>query len=207
MYLSKLVLNPTSRRVRTELSRPYELHRTLMRAFPSAAVGGSGRVLFRLDVDRETGAVTVLVQSVQKPDWTALDATRDFLLEPAVYKQFAPAFSADQVLRFRLRANPTVKREGKRFGLVREEEQLAWMQRKGTAGGFEPVSVTTIPERAMDDKMTDNAGNKHDLTLTAVRFDGLLRVTDPTAFNRTLEQGVGSGKGFGFGLLSVAPVR
>ena len=43
MYLSKLVLNPASRRVRTEIGRPYELHRTLMHAFPSAEEGtGAG---------------------------------------------------------------------------------------------------------------------------------------------------------------------
>ncbi len=57
----------------------------------------------------------------------------------------------------------------------------------------------------MEDKKTDDTGHTHDLTLIAVRFDGVLQITDLTTFNRTLEQGVGSGKGFGFGLLSVAP--
>lgn len=207
MYLSKLVLNPASRRVRTESGRSYELHRTLMRAFPSAETGGSGRVLFRLDVDRETGAITILVQSTQEPDWTVLETAKDFLLEPPFCKRFAPVFRAGQVLRFRLRANPTVKRQGKRFGLIKEEEQLAWLQQKGEAGGFEPISVIVIPERLMSDKMTDSAGNKHDLTLNAIRFDGSLRVTDPATFRCTLEQGIGSGKGFGFGLLSVAPAK
>ncbi|MEN9935136.1 MAG: hypothetical protein RLZZ387_1715 [Chloroflexota bacterium] len=34
-------------------------------------------------------------------------------------------------------------------------------------------------------------------------FDGLLTVTDAAAFVKTLETGIGSGKAFGFGLLSV----
>jgi CRISPR system Cascade subunit CasE len=38
----------------------------------------------------------------------------------------------------------------------------------------------------------------------AVTFDGLLRVTDPEALLAALAGGIGSGKGFGFGLLSLA---
>lgn len=209
MFLSRLLLNATSRRVRTELSRPYELHRTLMRAFPPAFDSENGRVLFRLDRDREeeTETILLLVQSHEEPDWTSLVTARDFLREPPQCKPFAPRFQPDQAVRFRLRANPTVKRQGKRFGLLKEDEQLGWLRRKGKAGGFAPISVVVIPERRMTDKKTDETGQAHDLTLTAVRFDGDLRITDPTTFNRTVAQGVGSGKGFGFGLLSVAPLR
>ena len=35
-------------------------------------------------------------------------------------------------------------------------------------------------------------------------FDGRLVVTDAALFRQTLVQGIGSGKAFGFGLLSVA---
>jgi CRISPR system Cascade subunit CasE len=38
-----------------------------------------------------------------------------------------------------------------------------------------------------------------------VVFEGRLRVTDAEAFRRALAAGIGSGKAFGFGLLSVAP--
>ena len=34
MYLSRLILNPRSRRVQKEIEYAYELHRTLMRGFP-----------------------------------------------------------------------------------------------------------------------------------------------------------------------------
>jgi CRISPR system Cascade subunit CasE len=39
----------------------------------------------------------------------------------------------------------------------------------------------------------------------SVMFDGLLRVSDPDVFRLTLQKGVGSGKAYGFGLLSIAP--
>jgi len=39
-----------------------------------------------------------------------------------------------------------------------------------------------------------------------VRFDGTLEVTEPEIFLETVRQGIGSGKGLGFGLLSLAPL-
>jgi len=46
------------------------------------------------------------------------------------------------------------------------------------------------------------------LRLLAVTFDGLLRVTNVPRFVETLQAGIGSGKGLGFGLLSLArPVQ
>ena len=47
-------------------------------------------------------------------------------------------------------------------------------------------------------------GATHKLRLLAVRFDGLLQVTDPDRLRETVRRGIGSGKGFGFGLLSLA---
>ena len=61
MYLSRLLLNPRSRQVRSELARPYEMHRTLLRAFPNGKVH-TGRteedasgLLFRVEEDARTG--------------------------------------------------------------------------------------------------------------------------------------------------------
>jgi CRISPR system Cascade subunit CasE len=46
----------------------------------------------------------------------------------------------------------------------------------------------------------------HGLQLASVRFEGVLRVVDPERMAATLQTGIGSGKGLGFGLLSIAPV-
>lgn len=45
-----------------------------------------------------------------------------------------------------------------------------------------------------------------DLTLDSALFEGRLRIIDLAAFHHALEQGIGSGKAYGFGLLSIAPV-
>jgi len=213
MYLSRLILNPRSRRVQREIANPYEMHRTLMRAFPDDLREGDERVLFRLQTGRN-GALTLLVQSWHPPDWSHLVARefRSYLQpvgepNPAV-KSFELNLAAGQVLAFRLRANPTVKRkfpngDHKRVGIYDEQEQLAWLRRKGESGGFRLLAVRTGGRGEVSAKMKRN-GKSHTLKLTAVQFDGLLEVTDSGRLRETVRQGIGSGKGFGFGLLSLA---
>lgn len=206
MYISLLRLNPRSRRAMTEASRPYELHRSLMSAFPDKTAGGSGNVLFRLDIDKESGDISVLVQSKKKPDWASINRATGFVTEYQS-KPFDPVFTQGQKLRFRLRANPTkrVKENGKRQGILGEEAQMDWLCKKGQQSGFEVISVNTSDEYFAKDKSKEANGTKHNITLLSVRFDGFLQVIDPDAFQHTIEQGIGSAKGLGFGLLSVAP--
>jgi CRISPR system Cascade subunit CasE len=213
MYLSRLILNPRNRRVQKEIAQPYQMHRSLMRAFPDDLKEGNERVLFRLETAR-TGDLTLLVQSLTLPDWSWLaePEARGYLLpvdkpNPAV-KSFDINLAIGQVLAFRLRANPTVKRRfdeetHKRVGLYREEEQIEWLKRKGEQGGFRVLSVRTSNQDTINGYIRRDE-ERHKLKLLAVQFDGLLQVTDPDRLCDTVRRGVGSGKGLGFGLLSLA---
>jgi len=212
MYLSRLILNPRSHRTQQELAAPYEMHRTIMSAFPEN-LANSERVLFRVDVDRHTGIPTVLVQSQQPADWSALQAADGYLLasdslgkpNPA-QKQFELSVAAGQRLAFRLRANPSFKRDGRRLAWLREEDQRAWLDRKAEAGGFRVLSLLVIPE-GMVTSEKHSVEASHRMSVYSVRFDGLLMVTDSEKFRDTLAAGIGPAKAFGFGLLSVAPVH
>ena len=213
MYLSRLILNPRTRRVQRELAEPYEMHRSLMKAFPPDLAPGEERVLFRVDEHPHLG-LTLLVQSWDVPDWSWLaeEGARGYLLpvaepNPAV-KPFDLHPVAGQTLAFRLRANPTVKtkREGRpvRNGLFDETTQQAWLVRKAETGGFRILSVNSVAEGKIGGGMKHD-DTTHKLTLLAVRFDGVLQVTDPERLIAAVETGIGSAKGFGFGLLSLAP--
>jgi len=214
MYLSRLILDPRHRRVQKEVAAPYQMHRSLMKAFPDNLKSGDERVLFRLEAHPRTGALTLLVQSLTLPDWSWLAEpnARGYLLpvnepNPAV-KSFDLNLAPGQVLAFRLRANPTVKRkfesgDHKRVGIYGEEKQIEWLKRKGEQGGFQVLSVRTgnqgnVGGQIRRDKTT------HKLRLLAVQFDGLLQVTDPDRLREAIRQGVGSGKAMGFGLISLA---
>jgi CRISPR system Cascade subunit CasE len=208
MYLSRLTLNPHHRSAQRDLSNPYELHRTLMAAF-SEDLPKKERVLFRVETDPRTGAPTVLLQSHTAPDWATLEEREGYLLDEPDAKPFdlAGKLTASQSLSFRLRANPTVKRDGSRHGLYKEEEQRAWLARKGKRNGFRVVQVTAIQEGDVYAWKPRRNGKKRKLTFFAVRFDGLLQVTDPGALWDAVQSGVGPAKSFGFGLLSLAPPR
>lgn len=215
MYLSRLLLNPRSRQVRRELADPYQLHRTIMRAFPEELPNGE-RVLFRLDEMDSGNSLVLLVQSSEKPDWKHLQVSeKDYLLiqiaepNPAV-KQFSLDLHVGQQLRFRLRANPTVKKDregekqGRRVPLLREEDQLVWLHRKLNQSGAIALGARVIREG----KRTANVHRPKEIqkaSLFAVRFEGILEVQVPEKLQEAIRLGIGSAKGLGFGLLSVAP--
>lgn len=209
LYLSRLILNPRSWQVIRELDNPYEMHRTLMRAFPSREDGGPGRVLFRADIQRD-GTPVVLVQSDKEPCWSPLLDT-DYLLDtddnPAC-KEYDPKLRQGQRLRFLLRANPTVKKSfdkdkpSKRIGLYDENHQRDWFERKANEGGFTPNALAII-QRGMQTSRRAGQVNTH----LCVEFVGVLTITDPDRFLETIRSGIGSAKAYGFGLLSIAPAR
>lgn len=216
MYLSRLILNPSHRQVQRELADAYQRHRTIMSAFPEQ-LPEDERVLHRLEVHPRTGAVTLLVQSRHAPNWRGLIEKPRYLLEPPQVKHFTPQFSEGQLLRFRLQANPTIKlkretrKHGNRVPLKREEEQLAWLARKGQIHGFQlPTTPDGLPLVRVA-RLGEQHGrihrqdHHHRLTLYVVQFDGILRVTDPEQFGRAVIHGIGPAKSFGCGLLSLAP--
>lgn len=207
MYLSRLILNPRSRQVRREMADVYQMHRTIMHAFPEK-LPDTERVLFRLEQNQRDGLPLLLVQSQTQPDWNWLTISeKDYLCtyagqNPAV-KLINYRLKKGQNLRFRLRANPTVKRSGKRIGLVKEEEQLVWLMRKAALSGFEVKEAQVM-------RLADFSGDihrfekTHTLKLLVVDIEGVLTILDLENFYQTLENGIGTGKGLGVGLLSIA---
>jgi CRISPR system Cascade subunit CasE len=213
MYLSRLILNPHSRRVQREVAEPYQMHRSLMRSFPDTLEEDEERVLFRLETESRGGQLILLVQSWTLPDWSWLaePQAHGYLLpvgepNPAV-RSFALNLAAGRALAFRLRANPTTRRtftdKKRRVGIYDEEEQIAWLRRKGEQGGFRILSVHTSGRDDVQGTIKRDE-NRHKIKLAAVQFDGLLQVTDPERLHETVRLGIGSGKGLGFGLLSLA---
>lgn len=209
MHLSRLKLDPLRRSTHELCLSPYLLHHAAFRAFPDESDGGPDRVRYRLDVDHQ-GNTNLLVQSEKEPDWDKAALLKQCLLEPAACRQFSPEFRSGKTLYFQLRANPTVKKqtEGKkngfRLGLFGKEDQLTWFRNKAEEGGFALVNCRVTLEGIVHDK---KGSDDKKLSHYAVRFEGILEVNDPEAFLKTLECGIGPAKGFGFGLLSIAPVR
>ena len=212
LYLSRLLLDLRSQRVQRELGDLYEMHRTVMAAFPDGCRGAGERVLFRVDPLRGRAEAALLVQSRVEPDWTFLahrPGARGYLAvgagdNPAV-KRYTLSLRLGQNLAFRLLANPTVKRAGKRLGLLREEDQRAWLARKLAAAGAELLSCRAV-SLGLQRSERNPAKDREVQTHLAVLFDGALYVRDGERLAAAVAEGIGAAKGYGFGLLSLARV-
>ncbi len=222
MYLSQLKLNRQNRQVMSELARPYEMHRTLTtRCFDAATIiaqrntsraeaDGAHGLLFRLDVDPGTNQLILLAQSHARPNWAGLpDAYALEVRGPKEY-DLTDKLAEGQTYRFRLRASPTkrlgnstpFKQDiGKRVPIKIESEQLDWLNRKANQTRFQnPQGSGQRESQAVRPQVG------HDMQWHAACFDGVLMVQDPDKLRMTVESGIGTAKGMGFGLLSIAPV-
>ncbi len=175
--------------------------------------------LFRVDPQPE-GRVVILVQSAVEPDWDyAFHNAGHLLAAPPETKAVEPQFETGEHLRFRLLANPTKKietlskeqrlakvpkRHGKRVP-VDAVDLSNWLSRRGDRSGFCIEDDPTIQLGYIYVNSGREVGSGH--RLRSVRYDGLLQVTEPENFRAVLATGIGPAKAFGFGLLSVAPVR
>lgn len=175
--------------------------------------------LFRIE-PQPGGRAVILVQSATKPDWDYAFHNAGYLLAaPAEVKTFEPRFGKGQRLRFRLLANPTrrlsshsveadgqpvdARYVGKRVP-VRDDHLIDWLIRQSESWGVIDKDCTTIQPGYVYANKERNGQGQH---LRSVRYDGILTVTDPDKLQTAIAQGIGAGKAFGFGLLSVAPVR
>jgi len=239
IYLTKMILNPRSRKVRRDVGNSQEMHRTISKAFPETDKETTPRqkygILYRLETDNRSGRIALLVQSNSEPDWSGLDA--DYLLgteENPACKRIGANYAAVEngmKLMFRLRANPT-KRVGKsdakaddkfkpsderkirrRVELRTDEDKIRWLKRKGEEAGFRLANVRIKEDVANVAAIEQSKisfgkrGNSSSLTFGSVTFEGVLQVDDADKFRKSLIGGIGTGKAYGFGLLSIAPVK
>jgi len=222
MFLSLLRLEPRSASVQRDIRDPHFLHRTIMRAFPDiidpeVKARAYFGVLYRLEMDRRRGRILLYVQSRIEPDWSFLPPdylVNDGMPNPAV-KSVERAYASlreGRVLRFRLRANPTRKidtksgpngerRNGRRVPLSGVDAQVEWLARKGEQHGFQLLQATIAATGAAELVQSYSTGR----TFQGVLYEGRLVVRDAERFREALANGVGPGKAYGFGLLSIAP--
>ncbi len=206
LFLSRLILNADHNRTKSEMDRPYELHRTICKAWEDPA---SARILMRMEEDK-SGVVTVIVQSLTEPDWSRLSASHDYLCGVEGPKRVElRSLMKGQYLRFRLRCRPTKRigdhensDRGKRRGLTTKHEILDWLHRKAETNGFKVV------EAAFDRVYWyDSRNGIQNKTIGGVLFDGIFVVIDPDRLREAVRNGIGTQKAFGFGLLSVTPMK
>ncbi len=223
MFLHRIHLDLRCREARRDLYDPYQLHSTLCRAFSTPdRKCPEGEFLWRLEPETDpTGCPRILVQSKSMPDWTGIGvqgwlANADSGIDLKERLKL-DSLKAGQRFRFRLRANPCVTREGKRQGLLRTDEQEAWLERKGKQNGFALPQLASFdfseaPQERIDVRISQEQmlrGKQHTgngIRIYSALYDGILMVTEPDNFRTALQSGIGHGKAMGLGLLSVVSI-
>lgn len=204
MYLSKLILDPRHAQARRDLADPYEMHRTLARAYAPDETTPPHRFLWRLErpADYQPSSV-ILVQSAHPANWSVLDGLPGYVEEIHADKSvdLERLIQPTCRYRFRLFANPTVTRGGKRYGLVGERDQIAWLSRQGEQGGFRVLGCL----RASDERLNVRQGKTgHRITVQTALFEGVLEAVNEQTLRSSLLSGLGHAKALGLGLLSLA---
>ncbi|RFU85195.1 type I-E CRISPR-associated protein Cas6/Cse3/CasE [Streptomyces triticagri] len=207
--LARIRLNPFSRDVQRDLRDATQMHKTLMRLVPDN-LGDTPRrdtgLLFRLD--ETDGAGTLLVQAT-----TALDPARlpDGYGHTQV-KDLTGMFTALRrglPVRYRITVNPAkrarlpLEQKNKRGRVVplSGADADAWWIRKATAAGLHLTGLLPTPQRPVRPRGAGATAMRHSL----IRYDGTATITDPDTLAQTLVTGIGRGKSYGAGLLSLAP--
>ncbi|MCX4097897.1 type I-E CRISPR-associated protein Cas6/Cse3/CasE [Nocardia sp. alder85J] len=231
MFLSRIPINPARRDTRKFLASPQVIHAAVLSAFPPDTPGpasGEGRVLWRLD--QRDATIHLYVVSPHEPDFTHIVEQTGWPTTAAwatrKYDQLLDTLTTGQRWHFRLTANPVrstldrtrtentgrhVKDRGKIAGLS-AAEQLDWLRRKATRAGF--ILTECGPEDQREDDVRLIARDtlrfqRHNtpVTLSVATFEGTLTVSDPILLRAALTGGIGRAKGYGCGLLTIAPTQ
>lgn len=213
MYLSRMYLNPQRRHCRALLANPEMMHAAVLSSFPpgTGVAPDDGRVLW--SIDRAGGKTALWMLSPTVPSFEHLQEqagwSQQQTWETRDYAGLISQLMKGQQYAFRLVANPVhvVTENGvkKRRAHQKTEYQLQWLLDRQEAMGVKFLSEEEAVAAAVtgsEHLVFDRRGRN--VTLVRVDYRGLLEVTDRDRLEKTLISGIGKGKAYGCGLLTLA---
>lgn len=205
MYLSRVELDAARRSTMIALTSPQKLHGAVENSFP----GERCRRLWRLDT--LNGKLYLLLLSEDVPDLAELCAQfgTGALPETRSYEPLLERVTPGSCWQFRLTANPTHSKKDPAGKMARgtlkpcylEVEQEKWLLEQAGKHGFAVSEGSFKVTRKQTYHFLKNG--RRAVTLLAVTYEGILQVTDPVAFKTLLCNGVGRGKAYGLGLMTI----
>ncbi|MET8540173.1 type I-E CRISPR-associated protein Cas6/Cse3/CasE [Kitasatospora sp. NPDC004799] len=213
LWLTRIIPDPRSRDARRDTAGAVDLHHRMMSLFPDHVADDEPRrrlgVLFR--TESTPAGDQILLQSAERPDLDRLPAGYG----QAATKTLTPLLEALRPglhIRYRIAANPIrrpsrASRELYRLKAVVPLQGAAaddWWARQAQSSGLDLGTLHSSPlEAAKGHRRSDRRPVKHDRIL----FEGTAAITDADRLRTRLTDGIGKGKAYGCGLLSIAPHR
>ncbi len=231
-YLSRIYLNPLRIGAQRLLSNPQRMHAAVLGGLSRQPV--DERVLWRPERNGDRRAsVLVLTQSspswehlVEQAGWPASDDPQ------ALMRSYEPVLvrtERGREFRFRLRANPVSatrspvkpsheqqrrlqaapRARGVRVAHRTAAHQLEWLRSRVEAWGFSlrdegaAGDAVRLTER---ERLSFPKSSGQRVVLQTATYEGIIRVDDADRARASLVKGVGAGRAYGCGLITLAPV-
>ena len=196
MYLSRIQLSLTERSTMKALADLKYFHEALDNCFPGERPGN----MWRIDKLADLSPFCRLF-SPSENSWE----TRD-------YDPLLGRLRNGSTWRFRLSANPTYYAKAKDPITVRgkvrahktTEHQREWMIKQSQKNGFQLAAEGFEITENKWLRFHKSGGNV--VTILSVTYEGLLKITDVELFQKALTNGIGRGKAYGMGLLTIMSV-
>lgn len=218
--LSRVAINPQLRQGRKLLANPQAMHAAVLSCFPPDIDSDDARVLWRLD--QAEGAFTLYVTGPEAPDLRVILEQAGWPTRPGQstdYRPFLDRLRAGQLWRFRLSANPVKSvpagrgERGRVVPHVTRSQQLSWLEQRAVEHGFELLRTGESTDQVQatvtrsEDLRFRRGNSSRPVSLRRAQFDGALTVTNAETLRKTLLLGIGRGRAYGCGLLTLAPLQ
>lgn len=210
MYLSQVEIDIQNRQKIRELSHVGAFHNWVEQSFPDEFNRGiRTRKLWR--VDKLNGRHYLLVVSESQPDHKLLETYGvPDSAKTKSYDAFLDALEEGMRARFRVTLNPVIsvkdptRARGRTKPHVTLEHQMEFLLQRDKKNGFAIQREDySIVERS---DVSFKKANQRTIQLSKVTYEGLLTITDKNQFIKTLTEGFGKKKAYGFGMMTIIPV-
>lgn len=214
-YLTRIVPDPRSPEARRDARTAVDLHRRLMSLFPDNA-GPDPRARFGvLHRTEDTPAGPhLLIQSTHQPDLTKLPTTYGTATTKPL-NALLDALRPGLTIRYRCVASPVRKPGATTRAAYNLPAVVAltgtaadeWWYRQADTAGLKLLTLHSQPLDTARGTRNPTTGDRQRINHTRTRFDGTAAVLDPEHLRTKILEGIGRGKSYGCGLLSIAPTR
>jgi len=206
-YITRLIMNKERGQTRRLVGDAEALHAAVMKSFSQPAIDEmdekTGRILWNLEFNRDPELyifspvppdLSHLVEQVGRPN-------DEFCVVSKSYDTVLAGIEAGAKFRFRVKVNPTFTQNGKKVAHVTDVQALKWLSKKAASCGFS-IEDADVKDHGFL-RFKKNSGR---VTLKWVTAEGVLSITNAEAFVSSVKNGIGRGKAYGLGMLTVAKI-
>lgn len=202
LYYSLLKFNPSHPKAINDVQSPYRLHLVTSMPFTGRSRQNC-RILWRLDGNQ------VMMQSTQPPNtWEHVLQQSGYLSGPPETKAINLNLTEGGLYWFRVVCNPAYRGQDENnksitIAITSPEERRQWLVKRLSESGMDVQMVNESDKKVL--KFMKNDG--HRVVILTARYDGLLRISNPVLAEQQIAAGMGRGKAFGMGLVSLVPAE